>query len=111
METQIIQLVKDISWPGAVAVVALAMRPFIPIFLSKFNTKNGENKSGATVAKQVAELQQFKVKAETNHFTDLERLLNDNEKIWTTISDLQKEVSRNSQDIAYIRGKIGNGNN
>lgn len=107
----LIQLLKDISWPGAIAVIALSLKPSLPILLSKFRTKNGENKVGATVTKQVAELQEFKTKAETNHFTDLKRLLRDNDQIWLAINSMRCDIQKNTEHIAWIRGKLGNGIN
>ena len=99
----IIQLVKGISWAGAAVVIVFAIKPFMPTILSKFTTKNGENKGGDTLAKQVQALQEQQVKLETNHMAHLEESLR---SAWKAINAIQTEQTVQGKAIARIEGKI-----
>ena len=51
----------------------------------------------------------FRADAETNHWHDIDDLKKAQDKIWETVSQIQKDISKNTADIANIHGLMNNG--
>lgn len=62
---------------------------------------------------RIKELMDFKNLQESNHNTDLARLLDSDKEhdethrqLWAVINSLSKDVQQQGQDIAFIRGRL-----
>lgn len=107
MEEEIIKYVEflaKLTVPGVIGMV------FVLIYKAGIlhAVASYFKKSDSTIAK---DFYAFKELAEGNHYTDLDSLLE-----WRKIteqwrSDTDKRLNQIAQDVAYLRGKIGNGHN
>lgn len=96
MEELFFKALSTLSWPGAVALVAYLLYKALPYFVDLKDSR-------------VNDLVTFKNTAENNHFTDLDRLLKSDEEQWKVINGMRDDLIQQGRDIAYIKGKIGNG--
>ena len=104
MEDLVFKVLGTLSIPGVVGLIAYLL------YKSGVFTAIADKIKGKTDNSKIAGLEKFQFEAENNHFTDLDRLLKDNEKLWTSIEAVREQGAENSKNIAYILGRL-NGSN
>lgn len=97
----ILQASQYITWPVAAVVVAYFMKPVWGAIGNYFKKKSDDSR--------IQSLQQFQYTAETNHFTDLERLMKDMEDVRRRMEVMGSDIGNNAKNIAYLMGRIKNG--
>ncbi len=100
MEQEILNLISVISYPGALALVTfLAYKSGIFGAISK---KLANGRSSGESDTRLADLEAFKVEAETNHFHDLSELKNE-------VRELREKIEIINGRLIRVETKIGNG--
>lgn len=103
----ILEYASGISITGPVALVVLSwiirdtLRNLSATLLAKVKQTTDNHK--------IQKLETFQVTAETNHFTDITKLLEREEAHERTHQQMWEKINKISNDVAYIRGRIGNG--
>lgn len=90
LTTQFVELIKDISLPGALIVVVYFLKPLWQALASKINATVGE----ASLIERLGALEKFRYKAETNHFHDLDSVISDQKETWKAVKDLEGRIIR-----------------
>lgn len=105
---QILEYAPAITWPVACVIGVYFTRDLWSALASRIRTHTDNAK--------ITSLEQFRHTAETNHFTDLDHLLESEKthsrahaELWNAVEGIRKEQTQQGKDIAYIKGKIGNG--
>ena len=92
MEELILSLIKTISWPGAIALtVFLAYKSGL---FNAFSKKFSNGKSSGESDTRLADLEKFKLDAETNHFHDLSELKDEVKELRTKIEEINGRLIR-----------------
>src|SRR3990167_3025935 len=92
MEDIIFSLIKTISWPGAIALMAfLAYKSGLFGAVSK---KLANGKSSPESDTRIKDLEDFKVNAETNHFHDLNELKTEVKGLSEKLNEIDKRLVR-----------------
>lgn len=89
MEAELLELAKPVPWATAIALVSF--------FLYKsglLSALAGKILGTGPAEDRVKTLEDFKEEAETNHWHDIERLMNQMEKIQSSVNDIDKRVVR-----------------
>ena len=96
METQLLQLIKDISIPAVAALfILLILKPLLPLFVDWFRTKINGN-DNPTIREDVD-------KITNNHLVEINRRLENLEQSDIRIYD---KLDKLSQGVAYLKAKI-----
>lgn len=100
---QIIDLTTRLSIPGVVGLVAVLLwKGGIIDALSTWIRKSPES----AIAR---EFRDFKATAEGNHYTDLESLVEWRRQLDVWKASVDHRLTQMGEDVAYLRGKMGNG--
>ena len=96
MESQLIQLLKDISIPAVFALFILfILKPLLPLFMDWFRTKINGN-DNPTIRESVDIIT-------NNHLVEINRRLENLEQSDIRIYD---KLDKLSQEVAYLKAKI-----
>lgn len=96
MESQFIQLLKDISIPAVFALFILfILKPLLPLFMDWFRTKINGN-DNPTIRESVDIIT-------NNHLVEINRRLDKLEQSDIRIYD---KLDKLSQEVAYLKAKI-----
>lgn len=103
METQLIQLVKDISMPAVIALfILLILKPLLPLFYSWFRSKiNG--KDDPTMREELKEMK-------FNHLSEINRRLevleNNDIRIGQSLDNIKDEISKCRERLSRLEAKL-----
>ena len=101
MEDIIFQLIKTISWPGAIALMVFLV--YKSGIFGSISKKLANGKSSSESDLRIKELEVFKLETETNHFHDLNELKNEVKGLSEKLNEIDKRLVR-------VETKIFNGN-
>lgn len=96
MEPSIIELLKQLSWPGAFGLAVWALRP-VWSALGEWIAKKASGPVAAistTLEQRLNELEGFKLTAESNHFHDLDELKKDRRDVWAAINAIRRDFNK-----------------
>lgn len=100
-ETQeLLQYAQYITWPVAIVAAAYILKPIWASLAGMIKQKTDNT--------AIQHLQEFQHTAETNHFTDLDHLIEQDKRHTAEIEDIRRILSKHGNDIAYIRGRLEN---
>lgn len=85
-----LDIIKQLSTIGGLAVIAWALRPLWSAIADWIRSVQGET---GLLEKRIKDLEGFKANTKQNHFHDLEELKEDRRDVWNAISAIRKDLS------------------
>jgi len=105
MEESILKILSTFGWPAALGLAFWAMRPIWAALASRIMKRSDDN--------SITELLEFKMKAETNHFHDIEDLKREADDLKRDAREVRRDFENFRTEIAgrlaRLEAKITNG--
>lgn len=113
MEDVFLKIIATITWPGAVSLCGYFAYKLYPLYLNRSKGNGSSSTTGAYKDRRIDELMDFKFEMESNHNTDLARLLEKDKQsdethrqLWTALNGMRKDVQDQGEALAYIKGRL-----
>lgn len=107
MERNIVEAIQNITLGGGIALAAYFMRPLWVSIGRWLEARGGlKGSPSESYAGRLASLEKFQTEAEGNHFTDLERLMEDVRELQGESRETRKEVGNIRERLVRIETKM-----